>query len=359
MNSDDPQLPDRSDDNALDQLLAKAQWPTLSPTAMNRLRSAARHLPSSVVWQITTLAAAAAILVLCWIGVRRLSAPDSQPRTVAITPVAPQIPMQAKPIALERASSPAEMLLVLPPAPGRQSASANAVVNTALSQLRLGYPHPFVVHSLRPFANHSYLWSRIETELSRDPARAPQLASLIAQLATPARRAELARHYQHVALRDALLPAVVRVFDERELMQMLANETDFPRRRTIVAAMVARDRDGQLTLALAMNPDTLEETLIALRHADSPAVAPLLAALRDSSPSRRLAAARALGTLCHAGVLPQLERMVLTGEHRREAITALLCCRDGAADDIVKRVSQDASIAALVRTVANEINGSI
>lgn len=358
MNGDDPQLPDHGDEQTLDQLLAKAQWPQLSPAAMNRLRSAARRSPSSVVWQITSLAAAA-ILVLCWVGVRRLSTPDSQPRPVAIKPDTPRVDVQAKPVTLVRTSSPAEMMLVLPPATIRRSASANIVVNTALSQLRLGYPPSFAVQSLRPFANHPYLWSRFEAEISRHPARAPQLASVIAQLAVPSRRDNVARLYRNAALRDVLLPAVVRVLDERELMQLLANETDFPRRRAVVGAIVARDRDGQLTLALAMNPETLEETLIALRHADSPAVTSLLAALRDSSPSRRLAAARALGTLCHAGVLPQLERMVLTGEHRREAITALLCCRDGAADDIVKRVSQDASIAALVRAVANEINGSI
>jgi hypothetical protein len=123
-----------------------------------------------------------------------------------------------------------------------------------------------------------------------------------------------------------------------------------------MAAIVNRGGIDEF-LALVERPNTRGDALWALHALPRPPVNDLVAALSAGAPARRGAAALALGSLCHAGTLPLLEQIARDdARRRREALVALLSCRDGAADETIDRLSGNHALAAQIRSLRQEID---
>ncbi len=104
-------------------------------------------------------------------------------------------------------------------------------------------------------------------------------------------------------------------------------------------------------------PSREADALATLRDAPSPPdVAMLVARFDDARIDCRFAAARALGTLCGEHVRAELEEMVISNSHRREALAALLCCEDSRASEFLAAAARaDRSMDAQIRAVEGEI----
>ena len=81
----------------------------------------------------------------------------------------------------------------------------------------------------------------------------------------------------------------------------------------------------------------------------------LLSQLNSPSVAHRFAAAKALGVLCHGDTLPELARMIETGDHSREALAVLSQCNDPGAIQYMRKLQSQPSFAAQLMTVRSEM----
>jgi HEAT repeat protein len=186
-------------------------------------------------------------------------------------------------------------------------------------------------------------------------------ARLLAQIADRSSLPLLLQLAADPALHDAAMPGIIRLSKSTELIRLHATETEPSIRRAILLATLrCGDRDGtEFYLSRLRDPKSRDAALAALHSAPAATVQPLLAALESPRVDDRFAAARALAELCeHGGAGEELRRMVQRNTHRREALAALMFCRDPAAVEFLKSARSSPAIDAEVRALQSQLSNN-
>ena len=289
---------DRTSDEALDELLAKARWPDVPAGAESRLRAAlsAAHDDDvaargrNIAWRPWLIGGAvAAALVLAtvlgsWSRTQRRTKvpPVEEARHVDPGPVPPTVartppPAEFKPAHTSRPPNANERLFLI---------AARRPIRPASPVSRAEPPRPPSQSELRVALLSASATGRADgVRASLRSADSRVLANLSRETACRA---------WHAALVDELLsrpdPAGTRIF-----LELVADRS---------------------TSALAIG---------SLRSRPAPPVDRLVGALDDPSVRIRFAAARSLGAVCDRPLLDRLVRMAENGPSRREALAAILC----------------------------------
>ena len=301
-------------DEALDRLLAAAEWPALPAGATPRLREtlhAQRQRPLRVAWWTTLAAAAAVLLAVAGWRFHR---------------VEPAVTLTSLPSA-ETPSAP----ILAGKSPGESAPKERPA--TAYERLLLAAPVP-----------------------RQGPRSIPSITSTPATSPTPT---ELAAADRNAAWR-VLTPGAPGVKDDAALVTRLgglAAARDWPLVRAALlhprlgasaaAALVGRrDPVGvDLLLTAVLDADARPPVAAAIRRHRSLPTDALLARLTDPLVERRLAAAMALGASCDPAVLARLADMARSGDRRREALAALIACESPLARQLLSGLDRDPLIA--------------
>src|SRR5262249_674411 len=131
-------------------------------------------------------------------------------------------------------------------------------------------------------------------------------------------------------LASASVVGVGRLASSEKLGDLIRGQRDSSLREKMLTALLSRRDKNSLGeyLTFVIDMKSRDEALAALHSMADPPVNALLAEFDHSRVSFRLAAATAIGQVCHGDVAPTLLRMVDEDDHRREALAALTFCHD-------------------------------
>jgi hypothetical protein len=154
---------------------------------------------------------------------------------------------------------------------------------------------------------------------------------------------------------QATLARFTRQQSPRELAALLMRESDPELRKAALTELLQRPSGMNLYLDLVLNAKTRDSALSAL-HLLPQSPEPLLLAQLDSpTVSRRFAAAKALGSLCHGQMLPELQKMIEGNNHRREALAVLSECRDSGAEGYIREIRRQPALGSEFKAVRDEM----
>src|SRR5205085_9800523 len=126
---------------------------------------------------------------------------------------------------------------------------------------------------------------------------------------------QLAQQTPRVDSEKAKLAEFIRTSDSRTLATRLTKEPSDTSRAAILQSLLSRPDGIDRYLDLVLDPSKRDRALDALEALPQPPTQQLVMALDSPQIARRFAAAKALGTLCHGQVLPQLKRMIEQDNH--------------------------------------------
>jgi hypothetical protein len=309
-------------DGALDQLLSEARWPELSTEATARLRQTliTTPRPLRIPWQTASVAAGVALVIgagAWFLRTRPVTTRSTQLATAVtnITPAVWQVPVRP-------ATSFERLMLMASTKPARRP-----LVTTPSRSLQ-----PVVAAA--PVASN------------RLPASADALRTSI-------QRSLASREVVDGSLVDdfAALAGTSDLPILRQLLSQPAIEA------AVYSRLLARDdkQSIDLILSLILDSSTRNGALGALRTAQRPPVDRLLAQLNAPLVDRRLAAARALGSLCHGSTLDLLKQMIARDDHRREALAALISCESPSAGEYLSALREQPLMRAQLSAVQTEM----
>jgi hypothetical protein len=153
----------------------------------------------------------------------------------------------------------------------------------------------------------------------------------------------------------AQVEQLCRAADSRVLASSLLGERDEASKNALFSALIAR-RDGMdRYLDLLLNSRTREAALSTLQSVKNPPTRQFLASLDDASVARRLAAAKALGSVCDPRMIAVLRQMIEQGDHQREALAVLSECSDSNAMRYVQQIKRQPALASQLTNVRNEM----
>ena len=364
--------PRKQRDDPLDELLAEARWPELSPESIQRLTGHYRRLRRArLVWRNISigLAAAAAVALVAGVSLR----PMVQSRDVAERPAA-TAPAERRPVAIRppepspphvsagRAPSALEMILFRAQE-RRQATSLSASGNDPPDRMQVSLdelvanpsadPAP-ITRSLigRDDANEAERW--LVDAISRESGdRARAALRLLSEVGSARSLPALVAAAKDPALRTAALPGLIRLADERTLAGLVRVEQDRRTRERLLAALLRREMASALPLFLDFvddpDPQVRHAALAALDAMGDPPVEGLIAMLDAPRMERRFAAARALGRAAEPETLWRILSWVDRPERRREVLVALLASPDPLAQAALARASHHSALAGLIR----------
>jgi hypothetical protein len=198
--------------------------------------------------------------------------------------------------------------------------------------------------------------SKAPVDINSLPGRAPTPMEL--WMTSPRgqkRLAKLAEQRPRVDPERARLAEFIRTSDTRTLATRLTSESNSSARGAILQSMLTRPDGTDRYLDLVLNPSTRDQALQSLQSLSQAPTQQLLRALDSPQVSRRFAAARALGSLCHGEVLPQMKRMIEQDNHRREAMAVLIECKDSDAAKYVQQIRKQPSLGSELNVVRTEM----
>lgn len=124
-------------------------------------------------------------------------------------------------------------------------------------------------------------------------------------------------------------------------LEIAATGRDLAARRAAFDEMlaVADPADVQLFLTCLLHPRLRDEALARLRACSDPPTSQLLAQFDSPLVAQRLAAARALGAIASPDLSQQLQRMIRSNNHRREALATLIASTRSQPDDRIRQAA--------------------
>jgi hypothetical protein len=377
---DDSHFPgnEGADDAALDRLLATARWDEPEARVLERSRAQWRALRTGTlvgrddgtrrtrVWRIAAaVAIAASISAVVFLRSFRWTAPRGNGVHVihasadAEESALPLPPPQTQ----SRAATLAERLVVESAAVRADRNPRPAPTPLALEQLRDALrsverdlhvaPQAARLLAASVGADRS---ARYLTDMARSRQAAHRAAAvrLLSEIGDERSLPLLGRLGADPELRASAFPGILRLSGSEELKALLAAAGTDERRQ--ITMELLRRGEVQPLLSQIEATDTRAAALQMVRTTSDPPVEALLRALEGPRIDERFAAARALAEICGArGAGDRLRRMIESNQHRREALAALMLCRDAAASEFLERARANRSIDSEIRALESEL----
>jgi hypothetical protein len=353
--NEDPRQSEMSD-RALDELLARAEWPA-EDESLRRLRCRWEEISPARRWRrlmmrVVPLAVAAAlVLVGTLIAVVMRNRPQSSSQRIVSSHPAPSAPVQlvaiAPPYPSRALTGRDELLLRLALAPSRVVAdvdvrSGAAVLVDGIVSDALWRPWQGTWPAFRPGYHAGAAEERLLEQLAGNAGSAEERVEgtrLLSAVGSPASLGMLVTLYREEPTRQAALPGVLRLADAPTLAILARRAPAAVDVRLLVAAMLRRDPGcgARLLLPLIKESTTSVAALDALdwlSAADCPSAvrrsvtAVLFDELQGPRVEDRLAAAQALGRIDGPETAARLADMAERNVSRREAVAALIWSGD-------------------------------
>jgi hypothetical protein len=373
---------DDSVEQALDNLLARAGWPSVPEESVSRLGAYWRSISPAragrrLIGRMVPLASAAAIVIAAvFVGVllkRGGPAPDgtkiastaSSTGTRDTTQTVLYIPSPASPYASRALTDRDRLLLQLasisthPPGP-RQSPReilVQGLLADALNGPMRGRPAAWRLRDHGRLAEEQLLEDLAVAEGS---VQRLEDVRLLASIATARSLPALVTLVRDPQTRRAAMPAILRLADAPTLA-MLARQTPAGDGRDLLAAMLRRDsrQAVRLLLPLIKDPAMLPAAIAALDSVASDSqvrrnlTAVLIEELQGPRVEDRLAAARALGRFNDPETAARLSEMADRNVSRREALLALIWSvpRSASASAALNAARRSARLSSTVRSL--------